>query len=712
MVVFFCFEGVTAMSLNPQQQQAVSHIEGPMLVLAGAGSGKTRVVTARICHLLELGVPSSEIIALTFTNKAAKEMRLRVQKQTSQYVWTSTFHSLGVLILRESISHLGYDSDFTIYDASDTLQLIQSCLVALGQKKDKAVAKNIKISISRAKNSMIPAAAFTPTHFDETELTAQVYRLYEQKLKEYNALDFDDLLYLPVTLFKTHPEILASYQRRWRFLLIDEYQDTNKAQYSLIHCLSACHGNLFAVGDPDQSIYSWRGADINNILSFEKDFPGAHIITLEENYRSTCPILNAASALIEHNTQRYEKKLWSKQADGDKVTLYYAQDEREELRFIVNTLLKHKEQGLGFSDMAIFYRTNAQSRFLEDAFLSQGIPYHIIGNLSFYERKEIKDLLAYIKAACFPSDAIAFARIINLPKRGIGPSTVDKLLNGADKEQMAIFDFCLKLVRGEVSSVSLSKKQREGLEALMRIINQLKAHINDGMSISDLLKTAFEESGLITTIKEDPETAEDRLANVDELLNKAISWEEERDENGSIYHFLEELSLNAEAKQGQERGLSMLTLHNSKGLEFPLCFVVGLEEDILPHINSKDSVEGLEEERRLCYVGMTRAKQYLYLTCCSYKRVFGQTKFMVPSRFLNEIPEELINTNKMSIMDEDEEVYEQQQIGKPVFHADFGPGVIEKAYQTSLGLTYDVYFENLGATRSLVAKYAKLQEGF
>ncbi|PCI75296.1 ATP-dependent DNA helicase [Candidatus Aerophobetes bacterium] len=700
------------MALNPQQKLAVSHVEGPMLVIAGAGSGKTKVVTSRICNLLNIGVPSSEIIALTFTNKAANEMRLRVQNQTNLQVWTSTFHALGVLILRESISHLGYDNSFTIYDAQDSLSLIQNCLVLLGQKKDRAIAKKCKMAISRSKNNLISAENFTPSSFEETEITGQVYSLYQKKLKEYGALDFDDLLYLPIALFKKEPEILASYQRRWRFLLIDEYQDTNKAQYQLIKCLAQTHQNIFTVGDPDQSIYSWRGADINNILSFEKDFPGAHVITLEENYRSTCHILNAAGGLITNNAQRYEKKLWSKQTGGEKVTIYYAQDERDEMRFIINTVMRCKEnENLSFADMAIFYRTNAQSRLLEDAFLSQGIPYQIIGGVSFYERKEIKDLLAYVKVACFPSDAISFARVINLPKRGLGPSTCDKLYHAAAQSQMPILDFCIDLIHGNNSSVSLSKKQSAGVTEFVRILCLLQEKMKQNVAISDILKLAFDESGLTLSIKEDPETAQDRFANIDELLNKAISWEEERDETHSIYTFLEELSLNAQVKKEQQQALSMLTLHNSKGLEFPLCFVVGLEEDTLPHINCKDSVEGIEEERRLCYVGMTRAKRHLYLTSTSYKRIFGQSKFMTPSRFLSEIPEQYVQSNQSDFNDIEED-NEDAAIGKQVFHRDFGPGIIQRAYNTSLGLTYDIYFEDLQTTRSLVARYAKLQHGY
>lgn len=698
------------MTLNPQQELAVSHIEGPLLVLAGAGSGKTRVVTERICHLLSLGVPSSEIIALTFTNKAANEMRFRVQQKASQKVWASTFHSLGVLILRESIVHLGYEPSFTIYDAQDTLSLIQNCLLDLGQKKDKAVAKTCKMAISQAKNNLISAAQFTPNTFEHTELIKQVYALYEKKLKACNALDFDDLLYLPTLLFQQEPEILASYQRRWRFLLIDEYQDTNKAQYALIKHLTGSQENLFAVGDPDQSIYSWRGADMNNILSFERDFPSAKVITLEQNYRSTSSILSAANGLIQHNDQRYEKKLWSDQGQGDRVHVYYAQDAQDELRFLLNTLLHHKdESGLSFGDMAIFYRTNAQSRYLEDAFLARGIPYQIIGGLSFYERKEIKDLMAYLKLACFPADVIAFSRVINLPKRGIGPTTCDKLIKAAEATSVPILTFCQKLIHDDIKgSVSLSKRQREGLTNFTRTLTAIQTAISENRLLSDIVKLAFDESGLMQVIKEDPETAEDRLANIDELLNKAMLFEEERGDEGTLATFLEELSLNLQATLEEGQGLSLMTLHNSKGLEFPLCFIVGLEEDTLPHINAKDSLEGIEEERRLCYVGMTRAKKYLYLTSTSYKVIFGQAKYTTASRFLYELPQEYITSNQE---EREETSYDEQEpmVGSRVFHSDFGPGLIQNSYQTSLGLTYDVFFEDLNTTRSLVAKYAKLQ---
>ena len=432
--------------LNSEQKQAAMHLDGPMLVLAGAGSGKTRVVTHRIAHLLSVGVPASEIVALTFTNKAAQEMRERIRRVSDQIVLTCTFHSLCARILRESIHHLGFDRNFSIYDQSDSDQLIKTCLKGLGYKEDRAFVKGIKQAISQAKNDLV-----TPSDLGDESLTTAdkafkaVYTLYQQKLKEYNAVDFDDLLFLTVKLFITKKDILKEYQHRWSFILIDEYQDTNMAQYKLTKFLGGERQNIFVVGDPDQSIYSWRGANIDNILNFEKDFPGAQIVSLEQNYRSTTHILEGANALIECNTERYKKNLWSDLGEGEKIGHYIAPNERDETHFVVKRLLEHhRHQGIPLKESVIFYRTNSQSRVVEDALLKYQIPYIIIGGLSFYQRREIKDILAYLRLALSKSDFLSFARTINLPRRGFGATTLDKLRLAA--EQGAPFPF-IDLIR-------------------------------------------------------------------------------------------------------------------------------------------------------------------------------------------------------------------------------------------------------------------------
>ncbi|MCB1068025.1 MAG: UvrD-helicase domain-containing protein [Simkania sp.] len=702
------------MDLNAKQQLAAEHIEGPMLVLAGAGSGKTRVVTCRIAHLLKIGVPSSEILALTFTNKAAEEMRNRIKEIANHYVLTSTFHSLGARILRESISVLGYRSDFTIYDENDSLQLLKNCLGSLGYKDDKGLLKSLRIAISNAKNDLLrPQDLDRDFHSRHDQLLKELYVMYQDKLKEYNALDFDDLLFLTVRLFRESPETLKRYQKRWSFILIDEYQDTNAAQYEMTKLLSEVHNNIFVVGDPDQSIYSWRGANIHNILEFEKDYAGAQVITLEQNYRSTTNILEGANALIEQNEQRYKKELWSDLGAGEKIGVFMARNEQAEAQFVVEELIsKTRSEHIPLRECVIFYRTNAQSRIFEDAFLKYQIPYVIIGGLSFYQRREIKDILALLRMVVSNADFLSFARTINLPKRGIGPTTLNKWRDLAEELALPILSLCRELMSGNVTQAPLTKKQEEGLRDYFGVLASLKSMCDERLPLEEIVQAAIEQSRYLDVLKADPETASDRKENLEALINKAAEWSEER-ETPTLIHFLEELSLKSSLDEAPEYdSVRLMTLHNGKGLEFDLTFIVGMEEDLFPHINSKDSIEALEEERRLCYVGMTRAKQFLYLTASTYRFMWGTPKVMVPSRFLKEVPPEYLTVLSAEEKEEEEFHFDEEEkmaIGTVVFHKDFGKGLIKKAYNTSLGVTYDVFFFESNMVRSLVGKYAKFK---
>lgn len=692
----------TTSELNPEQTIAVEHVEGPLLVLAGAGSGKTRVVTHRIAHLLDLGILSSDILAVTFTNKAAEEMRGRIRTLKNAQVMACTFHSLGARILRESISTLGYKQDFTIYDQEDSEKLLKKCLDQLQIPIDKGFVRSTKHQISSAKNDLI-----SPEKADKE--FSEIYQLYQSKLKECNALDFDDLLYLTVKLLQDHEEVRTAYQNRWLFVLIDEYQDTNLAQYTLAKMLVEKHKNIFAVGDPDQSIYSWRGARYQNILNFESDFSGAKVVTLDQNYRSTNLILQGANALIQHNGERFDKKLWSALGEGNKIGVFVAQNEKYEANFVASQILKLSSD-YSLDEIAIFYRTNAQSRVFEDALLSRGIAYQIIGGLSFYQRREIKDILAFLKMILANSDLISFLRTINLPRRGLGAATLEKLVQAANDRGMPIFTFCEEAVE-RPDLFKLGKKQRDGLQNYIRTIHKLR-NLRVNSSLYELISETILETDYVLHLKADPETFQDRKENVDELIGKAAEWEQEV-ENPTLVQFLEELSLRTSAEEKAfVPAIKMMTIHNSKGLEFNGVFLVGLEEDLFPHVNSKDDAAAIEEERRLCYVGMTRAKRKLYLCLATYRFMWGSAKFMRPSRFLKEIPTEYLenlSTVPPRSSQEEEEAHEGFAIGDQVLHQEFGIGIVQKSYQGSFGLTYEVHFPDTETTRTLVAKYAKLQ---
>lgn len=717
--------------LNEAQRQAVETLEGPLLVLAGAGSGKTRVVTYRIVNLLRHNVSPSSILGLTFTNKAAQEMRHRVHQMTQSNVLISTFHSLGSRILRESIDVLGYRRDFTLYDEEDSNRLLRSCCQQLDLGEEKSTIKAMKSYISNIKNHPlnIPEEAVGKGY--ETK----VYHLYQAKLKEYNAVDFDDLLLLPVRIFEEFPDILESYQNRWQYLLIDEYQDTNEAQYLLIKFLTAKTHNICAVGDPDQSIYSWRGAQIQNIINFEKDFPGAKVVLLEQNYRSHTNILEVANSLISHNTTRHEKKLWSALGEGPKIKHFVANSEKEEADYVGDRLnYHHQHDQLPWNHMVVFYRTHAQSRIFEDFFYSHRVPYVIVGGVSFYQRREVKDILAFLKIVHSGSDFIAFSRTINLPKRGIGHVTLEKMRHGASEEGLGIIDYCAALVNNTPlkTSLRLSGKQKESLAGYLQMIQELRQGFVNG-TLRDLVMYAIAKSDYLSYLKEDKETFEEREANLNALVGKAAEWESMQDQ-ATLASFLEELSLKSnldEADNVKER-VHLMSIHNGKGLEYDLVFLVGLEEDLFPHINSREDADKLEEERRLCYVGITRTKERLYLTHAKQRLIWGTSRRQFPSRFLSELPSGLIEvvkkgyastpqstTNKLPIhpvfksdpketSTATEETVAVAKTGQLVSHQLFGIGVIQSITTSQFGPMYRILFSKDSQERTIIAKLGKL----
>jgi DNA helicase-2/ATP-dependent DNA helicase PcrA len=735
---------LNASLLNQDQLDAVETLNGPLLVLAGAGSGKTRVVTYRIVNLLESGVNSMAILGLTFTNKAAQEMKERVRHLTSSHVLICTFHSLGARLLRESIHFLDYSNNFTIYDDQDVDKLMKVCLGDIPGLA-KADTKGFLQLISSAKNGLLAPDQVDVSDLDESlKAFPQVYAKYQAKLKECNALDFDDLLYLPVRLFREHPDVLEHYQNRWSHLLIDEYQDTNEAQYTLVKYLVAVHGNLCVVGDPDQSIYSWRGANVRNILEFESDYPGAKVVRLEQNYRSRMNILEASNALIGYNTGRYEKNLWSDKGPGEKIKHYTADTERGETDFVAERIrLHYDEHNIPLKEMAIFYRTNAQSRVLEDKFLSRRIPYVIVGGVSFYQRREIKDILAFLRMVQSGVDYVSFARTLNLPKRGVGDTTLEKIRLGAIEERLSILAYCEELVKDAPlrHPVRLSAKQKEGLKAYVDIIRELR-EINKGSPLKDLVQAAIERTGYVEHLKGEMESFQERKENLNALISKAMEWELST-EAPSLEGFLEELSLKStlDETDASKDCVHLMTIHNGKGLEFEVVFLVGMEEDLFPHANARGDSQALEEERRLCYVGMTRAKEFLYLCDVRQRFLWGTTRLQRPSRFLREVPAEYVEKVRslffskttapaprekiLSMKEEDaaepvvfideidQTVPDEGELlvpGDSVFHNQFGIGSVRQAYHGSVGLTYKVFFSKDNRERTLVAKFANLKK--
>ncbi len=727
--------------LNPPQLEAVKHGEGPLLVLAGAGSGKTRVIVHRIAWLIrEHGVRPWQILAVTFTNKAAGEMRERVEKllggiETPQI---STFHATCVRILRRDIGRLGFGSNFAIYDDRESERLLKEILKEQDIDDKKYPAKAFAAAIDDCKNvgnSPSDLACGDPM----AERLLRVYSAYQERLKKCNALDFGDLLLYTARLFEEFPEVLAYYRDRWQWLLVDEYQDTNPVQYRLVRLLAGERRNLCVVGDDDQSIYRWRGADIRNILDFERDFPRVKVVKLEQNYRSTSTILSAAGAVVAQNRGRKAKTLWTENPLGEKIVYKRLEDERAEARFICQEAARWLRTGGTLRDIAVFYRTNAQSRSAEDALVADGIPYHMVGGMRFYERMEVKDILAYLKLIDNPADEISIKRIINVPPRGIGHSTVDRIDEIAAAQGLIYFD----ALRAAAGSSALSTGPRSKVAAFVRMIDDI-IELSGNLQLAELAAKIINDTGYSTRLKEE-RTAEaaDRLANLEELLVAMEEFSRGGDDAG-LSQFLEQVALvsDLERNDAGKSSTTLMTLHSAKGLEFPLVFIIGMEEKLFPHARSLEDPEQMEEERRLCYVGMTRAREKLFLTNARRRRIFGQDQFNQPSRFIADIPKELLesdesvsaprewgavsrspaylpqghnlasvfaseemNYNEVEMVpDDSEDVY----IGMKVRHAKFGAGTIRKIEGFGDSQKVIVWFGSVGPKKLLV-RFAGLE---
>ena len=631
--------------LNPPQQAAVQHGDGPLLILAGAGSGKTRVITRRVAHLIaRCGVQPWQILAVTFTNKAANEMRKRVEQVLGGRglaVSLGTFHSTCVRILRKWHTELGFHQSFVIYDDADQLGVIRDCLRDLNLSERVMSPRAVAARISRAKNEMQTPGEYAAAATDFTEeRTAKIYSMYQERLKASHAVDFDDLLMLTVLLFRDHAHVLEYYQNLWRYVLVDEYQDTNHAQYQIVNFLSRRHGNLCVVGDDDQSIYRWRGADLNNILDFERDHPGCRVIKLEQNYRSTQNILDAAGGVVANNRGRKGKALWTENPEGEPIVAYQARDEQAEAEFVAQRVREMAaESRHSLDDFAVFYRTNAQSRVLEDALRRDLTPYVIVGGLRFYERKEVKDLVAYLRLVANPDDAQSFKRIVNVPLRGIGAATVEKLDGLAQAERVSIWEACTRIADRKI----VGAKTLKALAELVGLIEKARAKLSV-LTVPELIVELLESTGYLVDLKnEGTVEAETRQENLQELVSAAREFME-RSEDHSLQAFLDSVALIADIDEMAEGTgqVTLMTLHSAKGLEFPVVFMTGMEEGVFPHARALHDDAELEEERRLCYVGMTRARQQLFLTSALSRRLYNNDSYNLPSRFLDELPERLV----------------------------------------------------------------------
>ena len=758
--------------LNDKQYEAVVNTDGPVLVIAGAGSGKTKVLTHKIAYLIqEKNILPWNILAITFTNKAANEMKERIAGlvgETAKDIWMGTFHSICVRILRKHIDQIGYDSSFIIFDTSDQKSLIKKCLKELQIDDKQFSEKIVQTEISNAKNDMLEPGEYAfKVHGDfRRERIATVYELYQKKLKENNAIDFDDIINFTIKIFNERPEIANYYSSKFKYVLVDEYQDTNKSQFTLVKMLAEVNQNITVVGDNDQGIYSFRGADIANILNFEKDFKNTKIIKLEQNYRCTGNILKAANAIIKNNETKYEKKLWTQNDEGALPRVYSADNEYDEASFIVEQISRLKrEENYKYSDFAILYRMNTQSRAIEDILRREAIPYKMVGGLKFYERKEIKDIISYLRLAQNPSDNLSLIRIINEPKRGIGKTSLDQVEQMANHNETSMYEIIKDANLYGLNRVYL--KSREFID----LIEDARAK-KDTMNVSEFIQYILKKSGYIKALEEEKTIeAENRLENLDEFLTVAMEFEKEEAEN-TLQDFLEGMTLSSDIDNVEETedSLTLMTLHSAKGLEFPAVFLVGMEEGIFPGFRSIGEPEAIEEERRLCYVGVTRARENLFLTCSKMRTVFGSTSCNAPSRFLEEIPQELLdgydeafgtgikkqkeekeyawtygnskiksyNINsiasktvaaassafgKASSFGRSAESFlsglgkstssesvdlSKYSAGVRVFHKKFGEGVITKTEPEGEDLKVDISFDKVGHKR-LMAKFAKLE---
>ncbi|TML02133.1 MAG: DNA helicase PcrA [Actinobacteria bacterium] len=703
--------------LNPIQKEAVLHTEGPVLIVAGAGSGKTRALTHRIAYLIrERGVSPYEILAITFTNKAAQEMAERVEgllgTRIAKGMWILTFHSACARILRREHTHLGVPSHFSIYDEGDTERAIAIVEKQMNVDPKRYPPRAVAAVIGRAKDNLIAPAEFAAeasTFYERT--IADIYAAYQQRLRSAGALDFDDIIMETVRLFRDHPEVLEHYQERFRYVLIDEYQDTNRAQYHLVNQLAAKHRNICVVGDADQGVYSWRGATIQNLLDFEHDFPDAAIFVMEQNYRSTQNILQLANALIEHNVQRKPKSLWTEADHGELAVRHRAENEHDEAWFVATEVERLiQEEGFRYGDIAVFYRTNAQSRVLEDVFMRAGLPYRIVGGVRFYQRKEIKDILGYLRAVVNPGDLISIRRIVNTPKRGIGEATVASIERFAADEDLAF----MQAARRAEEISTLGQRAKGAVAAFVQVVDALNALAADGTRPAAMVEAAFTESGYLVELEaERTIEAMGRVENLKELVGVAREFES-RQPDGTVPDFLEQIALFTEQDEyeAEDPAITLMTLHNAKGLEFEVVFMAGMEDGVFPHYRSMGDAAQLEEERRLAYVGITRARQRLYLTHAWSRSLFGGSNYNPPSRFLSEIPAHLVHSV------EGEPVAGQNgsgsgreplavAAGDTVVHDRWGEGVVVSISGAGERAEATIAFEEVGEKRLLLA-YAPL----
>jgi DNA helicase-2/ATP-dependent DNA helicase PcrA len=700
--------------LNPAQREAVVATEGPLLVIAGAGSGKTRVLTYRVAHLIHaVGVKPNEILAITFTNKAAGEMRERLEYllgRSSRGLWVLTFHAACGRILRREAQRLGYRSTFTIYDQADQIRLVKQCLEELERDPKRFTPRGIHAQISNAKNRLVGPDEYAQrvsSFYDQT--VADVYALYQRRLFASNAVDFDDMLMLTVDVLERFPEAREKWENAFRYILVDEYQDTNHAQYRLLQLLAGKHRNVCAVGDPDQSIFGWRGADISNILDFERDFPGTCTIALEQNYRSTNSILVAANAVIEHNSERKPKELWSELGTGEPVHVIEVEDEHAEARFVAAGIAGLVEQGFNGDEIGVFYRTNAQSRVLEDVLVRQGVAYQVIGGPRFYERAEVKDVIAYLQAIDNPYDAVSLTRIANRPRRGIGDASLARLQTWADAQGRSLWEATEFPEEAGVGAAPLRAVQ--GFRTMMQ---SLQAGALEFL-VPELVERVLERSGYMDALEaERTIEAQGRIENLQELVGVAREYQETADEP-SLSHFLQEISLysDQDAIRGEESLVTLMTLHSAKGLEFRAVYLIGMEEGIFPHSRSIEE-QGIEEERRLCYVGMTRAKEHLTLVHASSRSLWGGRNYNLPSRFIDELPGtvERERLQPASWSNYGARTYAPREeipslsTGDSVKHGTLGEGVV---IQIEAGGVVTVRFAD-GSERRLMLDYAPLEK--
>ncbi len=701
--------------LNKHQLEAASKVEGPLLILAGAGSGKTRVITYRIAHMVEnLNIFPYSILAITFTNKAAKEMKERVHQligDKARDMWISTFHALCVRILRRDIEKVGYNKSFVIYDSQDQLSLVKDCIKQCNLNEDTFKPRSVIGTISGAKDKLLGPKEFEARYANDFKLSriSKVYTLYQKKLKANNALDFDDLIFKTVELLKNDEGVRTFYQRKFQYIMVDEYQDTNHAQYVLINLLSALHKNLCVVGDDDQSIYGWRGADIANILDFEKDYNNVFVVKLEQNYRSTEVILDGANSVIKRNMGRKNKKLWTQLKEGEKIQLHKASDEKGEASFIAKEILKRQEaEDRDLKEFALLYRTNAQSRALEEGLINHSIPYRIYGSLKFYDRKEIKDIMAYLRLIQNPLDDLALKRIINAPKRGIGIKTIEKL-----EQRASITGESLYGLLQDVSDMDLSTKVKSTLSKFVMMINSFM-DMKDILPLTEFVEKVIENSRYVAELQaEDTDESRSRIENIKELKSVVMEFMASSQEK-TLEEFLSSVSLitDLDSLNQEDDYVTLMTMHSAKGLEFPVVFLTGLEEEIFPTSRAVGDVSQLEEERRLCYVGMTRAKEILYITYANQRMLYGRSNHTIASRFISEIDESLFEENaliektkpqslydrykdKYKIGQDDKPKFEGQEditVGSKITHPKFGVGMIV----ARTGTIYTIAFEGKG----------------